>query len=90
MRIFLAIIIMVISAWSFISFCLWIDSEDSEINYECDGLVTTIAKIYWFSIITVIMLSILFGISYYISGLILCETSHNDYDYCETIEENKE
>ncbi len=81
----LTIFLMIISVWSLFSIGLCIDSGDMNLDYEYDGLLVTIAKIYWWGILLLVIGSILFFVCYGISSLIVCNSTNNDYPSCEKI-----
>lgn len=83
----LTTIIAIIIAWTFISAGLCIDDYDMEISISNDGLLLTMAKLYWWAIGISIIGSILFGISYWISKEIICHDNNGDNKIC--IKESK-
>ena len=85
MIISLTIFLMIISIWSLFSFGLLVNSGDMMLDYKCDGLLVTIAKIYWWGILIFVIGSILFIICYGISSLIVCNSTNNDYPSCKKI-----
>lgn len=86
----LTIFLMIISVWSLFSIGLCFYSGDMNLDYEYDGLLVTIAKIYWWGILILVIGSILFIICYEISASIVCNSTNNDYPVCEKVEKVEE
>lgn len=87
----LAIALMIIFIWSIFTICLFNDDgveSITDINLRLDGLLITIAKLYWLVIAVIVIGGTLFAICYGFSIAIVCDSTNNDYPQC--VKENKE
>lgn len=82
----LTIAIAVFIAWNILTICLVLSSDDISLDISYDGILITIAKIYWYAIAIIIVGCILLGISYFISRKIICSVNHGDSEYCFNLE----
>lgn len=86
----LAIALMIIFIWSIFTIGFLIDDGSEsliDINLKEDGLLITIAKLYWLVIGVIIIGGFLFAICYCLSIKIVCDITNNDYPQC--VKENK-
>jgi hypothetical protein len=86
----LTFVLMIVFTWSIFSIGLCFDSADMGLDYDFDGLLVTIAKIYWWAIGIFVCVFVLFFICYLVSAKIVCSSKHNDYPVCERINTNGE
>lgn len=78
----LTIINAILLVWSVVSALMCMDTDNAKINLDYDGLLVTLAKLYWWGIGTLLVLAIVLGISYFISYESLCNVSNNDNKVC--------
>lgn len=84
----LTIILTIVILWSFISLSVLIAYCDMNcydpmtLNLKENGLLVTLAQLYWLSILVILSISILVFISYKISQKIICNVINNDDIVC--------
>ena len=83
--IIITIIVALIIVWNLLCFGIVLEADEGIIFYGDESLYLKIAKLYWWSVITIMSFFILILVSSAIARPIWCSISNNDDKICEKV-----